>query len=42
MPERVLSSERIYPGDVVRLTISVVDPDDGTPEYWFIVRQSAF
>ena len=29
MPERVLERERIYPGDVVRFEISVVDPDDG-------------
>ena len=28
MIERVLRSERIFPGDVVRLTISVTDPDD--------------
>ena len=30
MAERVLRDERIYPGDVVRLTISVTDPDDDT------------
>ena len=30
MAERVLRDERIYPGDVVRLTIAVTDPDDGT------------
>lgn len=30
MAVRVLEKERIYPGDVVRLTISVTDPDDGT------------
>ncbi len=30
MAERVLRDERIYPGDVARFTISVVDPDDGT------------
>ena len=29
MAERVLRDERIYPGDVARFTISVVDPDDG-------------
>lgn len=29
MAERVLRDERIYPGDVARFSISVVDPDDG-------------
>lgn len=28
MATRILSRELIYPGDVVRMSISVVDPDD--------------
>lgn len=30
MAERVLRDERIYPGDVARFSISVLDPDDDT------------
>jgi hypothetical protein len=29
MAEQVLSMSKIYPGDVVKFTSSVVDPDDG-------------
>ena len=30
MAERVLSDDRIVPGQVARFSISVLDPDDGT------------